>query len=110
MLNFEGYADQPVKYLNLYDWGSYGEAGAEAHDAYNQAAQEDVFAHGTNVMARVDIEQNLVGPYHWDRLIIPRWPSFEVFTDLRLTPSYIESQAFRVESADIYGNYMTIAR
>ena len=109
-MNLAGFADQPVYYLNLYDWGSYGQAGAEAHDAYNSGAQKDVRAHGVNVSARVDIEQNLVGPYDWDRLILPRWPSFAVFTDLRLTPSYVEAQRFRVDSADIYGNYIAIAR
>ncbi len=110
LLNSEEYATEPLYYINLYDWGSYGEEGAAAHDRYNQQAQDEVFAHGVRVYARVDIEQNLVGPYHWDRLILPRWPSFEVFTDLRLAPSYVEAQLSRLVSADIYGNYIAHAR
>lgn len=110
ILNWSGYADVPLYYLNLYDWGSYGEDGAAAHDRYNSQAQDEVMAHGVRVYARVDIEQNLVGPYGWDRLVLPRWPSFEVFTNLRLVPSYYEAQLSRVESADLYGNYITTAR
>ena len=37
------------------------------------------------------------------------WPSFAVFTDLRLEPGYIEAQKSRVMSADQYGNLITIA-
>ena len=110
MLELEGFADRPLHYLNLYDWGRYGEEGMAAHDEYNARAQMDVAAHGIRVYARVEIEQVLVGPHGWDRLIIPRWPSMGVFTDLRLTPSYVDAQESRVTSAEIYGNYVTHAR
>lgn len=104
------YATAPVYYINLYDWGSHGSEGAAAHDAYNNAAQNLVFAHGVRVYARVDIEQVLVGPYGWDRLILPRWPSVKVFTNLRLEPDYFEAQRNRVRSADVYGNYIATVR
>jgi hypothetical protein len=43
-------------------------------------------------------------------IVLPRWPSFAVFTDPHLKPSYVEAQRFRVDSADICGSYITIAR
>jgi hypothetical protein len=43
-------------------------------------------------------------------VIFVRWPSLAVFTDLRLDPSYLEAQKHRVESAETYGNFVTIKR
>lgn len=46
----------------------------------------------------------------WSRVLFVRWPSLAVFTNMRLDPGYIAAQKHRVESAETYGNFVTIKR
>lgn len=55
-------------------------------------------------------EHRLVSAIPWSRVIFVRWPSLAVFTDMRLDPGYIEAQQHRVESAETYGNFITVKR
>jgi hypothetical protein len=57
-----------------------------------------------------NVTHHLVGPTEWSRFIFVSWPSFAVFTDLRLDPTYVEAQRDRVVSAEEYGNLVNIAR
>jgi uncharacterized protein (DUF1330 family) len=113
MMRFPGFRDQPVHYINLYAFGDGSDPavkGAEAHDAYNWAAMPSTQAHGARPFLRAEIEHRLVSAIPWSRVIFVRWPSLAVFTDLRLDPGYIEAQKHRVESAETYGNFVTIKR
>jgi hypothetical protein len=60
--------------------------------------------------AIIDVVHQLLGSSVWNRAILVRWPSLEVFTDLRLTPGYIDAQESRVSSSSAYGNLVTIDR
>jgi uncharacterized protein (DUF1330 family) len=113
MVHFPGFREQPVHYINLYAFGDGHDPavkGAAAHDAYNLAAMQPVIAHGGYPLLRATVEHRLVSAITWSRLVFVRWPSLAVFTDVRLDPTYIEAQKHRVESAEVYGNFITIAR
>lgn len=113
MMNFPGFRDQPVHYINLYAFGGGSDPavkGEEAHDAYNQAAMASVQAHGGYPLLRAPVEHRIMSAIPWSRVIFVRWPSLAVFTDMRLDPVYIEAQKHRVESAETYGNFVTIKR
>jgi uncharacterized protein (DUF1330 family) len=113
MMRFPGFRDQPVHYINLYAFGDGGEPGvrgAAAHDAYNAAALQSAVAHGGYPLIRASVEHRLVSEIPWSRVIFVRWPSLAVFTDMRLGPEYIEAQKHRVESAETYGNFVTVMR
>jgi uncharacterized protein (DUF1330 family) len=113
MTRFPGFRDQPVHYINLYAFGDGSDPevkGAAAHDAYNQAALASVRAHGGLPLLRAEIEHRIASSVPWSRVIFVRWPSLAVFTDMRLDPSYVEAQKHRVESAETYGNFITIKR
>jgi uncharacterized protein (DUF1330 family) len=107
MIEFEGFADQRVQYINLYRFTEGGEASL---GEYNAAALPAVLAHGGRPKVLANVTHHLVGPTAWDRFIFVSWPSFAVFTDLRLDPTYIEAQKDRVVSAEQYGNLITVAR
>jgi len=107
MIEYDGFADQGVHYINLYRFTERGEASL---GEYNAAALPAVLAHGGRPKVLANVTHNLVGPTAWDRFIFVSWPSFAVFTDLRLDPTYIEAQKDRVVSAEQYGNLITIAR
>jgi uncharacterized protein (DUF1330 family) len=113
MMNFPGFREQPVHYINLYAFGDGSDPavkGEAAHDAYNQAAMATVRAHGGYPLLRAEVEHRLVSAIPWSRVLFVRWPSLAVFTDMRLDPEYVEAQKHRVESAETYGNFVTIAR
>jgi uncharacterized protein (DUF1330 family) len=113
MMHFSGFRDQPVHYINLYAFGEGNDPtvkGASAHDAYNKAAMASVLAHGGRPLLRAEVEHRLVSDIPWSRVLFVRWPSLAVFTDMRLDPEYIAAQKHRVESAETYGNFVTIAR
>jgi uncharacterized protein (DUF1330 family) len=113
MTRFPGFRDQPVHYINLYAFGSGDDPavkGAAAHDAYNQAALQSVLPHGAYPLYRADVELRIASEIPWSRVIFVRWPSLAVFTDLRLDPDYVVAQRHRVESAETYGNFVTIKR
>ena len=76
----------------------------------NAAALPVVLAHGARPKVLANVRHHLAGPIAWERFIFVAWPSFAVFTDLRLDPTYIEAQRDRVVSAEEYGNLVTIAR
>ena len=113
MVHFPGFREQPVHYINLYAFGDGHDPavkGAAAHDAYNAAAMQPVIAHGGYPLLRATVEHRLMSAIAWSRIVFVRWPSLAVFTDVRLDPAYIEAQKHRVESAEVYGNFVTIAR
>jgi uncharacterized protein (DUF1330 family) len=113
MMHFPGFRDQPVHYINLYAFGDGSDPavkGESAHDAYNKAAMASVRAHGGHPLLRADVERRIVSDIPWSRVLFVRWPSLAVFTDMRLDPEYIAAQKHRVESAETYGNFVTIAR
>ncbi|MBI5290111.1 MAG: hypothetical protein HY873_14145 [Chloroflexi bacterium] len=110
MFTWEGFRDQRVHYINLYRFNDDPGGGATALNEYNAKALPVVLAHGARPKVLANVTHNLVGPVRWDRFIFVSWPSFAVFTDLRLDPTYIEAQKDRVMSADQYGNLITIAR
>jgi len=110
MFTWEGFTDQRVHYINLYRFNDDPGGGATALNEYNAKAMPVVLAHGARPKVLANVTHNLVGPVRWDRFIFVSWPSFAVFTDLRLDPTYIEAQKDRVMSADQYGNLITIAR
>jgi uncharacterized protein (DUF1330 family) len=113
MMHFPGFREQPVHYINLYAFGDGSDPavkGAAEHDAYNKAAMASVRAHGGRPLLRAEVEHRLVSDIPWSRVLFVRWPSPAVFTDMRLDPEYIEAQKHRVESAETYGNFVTIAR
>jgi uncharacterized protein (DUF1330 family) len=113
MVNFPGFREQPVHYINLYAFGDGDDPevqGAAAHDAYNLAALAPVRAHGGYPLLRADVAHRLVSAIPWSRVVFVRWPSLAVFTDMRLDPEYIAAQQRRVESAETYGNFITIVR
>jgi uncharacterized protein (DUF1330 family) len=100
---------QAVSYLNLYAF-SADDTGAAGITEYNTGALPYVLAHGARPKAVFNVAQQLLGSTEWNRVIYVRWPSIEVFTDLRLTPGYIEAQKARVSSSDAYGNLVGIDR
>lgn len=100
---------QAVSYLNLYAF-SADDTGAAGITEYNTGALPYVLAHGARPKAVFNVAQQLLGSTEWNRAIYVRWPSIEVFTDLRLTPGYIEAQKARVSSSDAYGNLVGIDR
>ncbi len=113
MVNFPGFRDQPVHYVNLYAFGDGDDPavkGSAAHDAYNMAALATVRAHGGYPLLRAEVAHWTVGAIPWNRVLFVRWPSLAVFTDMRLEPEYIAAQQHRVESAETYGNFITIKR
>jgi uncharacterized protein (DUF1330 family) len=109
MIRSRGFADEPLTYVNLYEFGPET-GGAAALNEYNAGALPLVLAHGGRPKSLVNVSQHLVGPTAWSRFIVISWPSFAVFTDLRLDPGYIEAQRSRVVSAKTYGNLITLAR
>lgn len=109
MLARDDVRTQAVTYINMYQFGP-DTGGAESITEYNTNALPFVLAHGARPKVIFDVAQQLLGSVRWDRVIIVRWPSIEVFTDLRLTPGYIEAQTSRVESSQVYGNLITINR
>jgi hypothetical protein len=112
-MHLPGFREQPVHYVNLYAFGTGHDPvvkGASAHDTYNAAAMQPATAHGGHPLLRAPIEHGLVSAIPWSPLIFVHWPSLAVFTDMRLDPTDIEAQQHRVESAETYGNFVTIAR
>lgn len=113
MMHFPGFREQPVHYINLYAFGEGDDPavkGAAAHDAYNAAAMQPVLEHGGYPLLRATVEHRIASEIPWSRVVFVRWPSLAVFTDMRLEPSYIEAQRHRVESAETYGNFVTVKR
>jgi uncharacterized protein (DUF1330 family) len=113
MMHFPGFREQPVHYINLYAFGDGSDPavkGEAAHDAYNKAAMASVQEHGGYPLMRVTVEHQIVSVIPWSRVLFVRWPSLAVFTNMRLDPAYIEAQKHRVESAETYGNFVTIKR
>lgn len=113
MMNFPGFREQPVHYVNLYAFGdgsTPNAKGAAGHDAYNAAAMTTALGHGGFPLMRLDVEHCLVSAIPWSRVMFVRWPSLAVFTDMRLEPAYIAAQKHRVESSEVYGNFITIRR
>lgn len=113
MMHFAGFRDQPMHYINLYAFGEGDDPavkGAAAHDAYNAAAMQPVMAHGGYPLLRAAVEHRVASDIPWSRVVFVRWPSLAVFTDMRLEPSYLEAQKNRVESAETYGNFVTVKR
>lgn len=110
IVSYDGFADQRVHYINLYQFNDAPGGGQAALDEYNAAARPVVLAHGARPKVLANVTHHLVGPVAWDRFIFVSWPSLAVFNDLRLDPTYIEAQKSRVVSAKRYGNLMTIAR
>jgi uncharacterized protein (DUF1330 family) len=108
MMDHEGFTDQLVFYINLYRFKPDG--GEVALSEYNAAALPVVLAHGGRPKVLANVTHHLVGPTEWSRFIFVSWPSFAVFTDLRLDPTYVEAQRDRVVSAEEYGNLVNIAR
>ncbi|GLV55526.1 hypothetical protein KDH_23700 [Dictyobacter sp. S3.2.2.5] len=115
MTLYEGFYTTPVHYINIYKFNSASENddqphGEQAHSAYNRNALKIVRTHGARPYFRASVQHNLLGAIAWDIVIFVRWPSFAVFTDLRLDAEYIEAQKYRVQSGEGYGNFVTIAR
>ena len=113
MMHFPGFRDQPVHYINLYAFGDGSDPavkGEAAHDAYNKAAMSSVQAHGGYPLLRASVEHRIMSAIPWSRVLFVRWPSLAVFTNMRLDPGYLEAQKHRVESAETYGNFVTIKR
>lgn len=113
MMHYPGFRETPVHYVNLYAFGGGDDPavkGAAAHDAYNAAALQSVLPHGGYPLLRAEVEHRLMSAIPWSRVIFVRWPSLAVFTDMRLDPGYIEAQKHRVESAETYGNFITVKR
>ena len=109
MLGRDDVQTQAVTYVNLYRFGAET-GGTDSITEYNTKAMPSVLAHGARPKVIFNVAQQLLGSAKWDRIIIVRWPSIEVFTDLRLTPGYIEAQKSRVESSEAYGNLVTVNR
>lgn len=109
MLDRDDVRTQAISYVNLYAF-SGDDTGAAGITEYNAGALPYVLAHGARPKAVFNVAQQLLGSAEWNRVIYVRWPSLEVFTDLRLTPGYIDAQAARVSSSDAYGNLVTIDR
>ena len=109
MTRYRGFADQSLTFINLYEFGAQ-DSGAAALNEYNAGALPLVLVHGGRPKSLVNVTHRLVGPTAWSRFIVINWPSFAVFTDLRLDPSYVEAQKSRVVSARTYGNLITIPR
>jgi uncharacterized protein (DUF1330 family) len=110
LIDAEGFHDQRLFYVNLYRFNDVEGGGEQALGEYNAAALPVVLAHGGRPKVLANVTHHLVGPTAWDRFIFVSWPSFAVFTDLRLDPTYIEAQKDRVASAEEYGNLVTVAR
>ena len=113
MMHYPGFRETPVHYVNLYAFGDGDDPtvkGAAAHDAYNQAALQAVLPHGGYPLLRAEVEHCLMSAIPWSRVIFVRWPSLAVFTDMRLDAGYIAAQKHRVESAETYGNFITVKR
>ncbi len=109
MLSRPDVRTQAVSYVNLYAF-SADDPGAAGITEYNTEALPFVLAHGARPKVVFNVAQQLLGDTEWNRVIYVRWPSLEVFTDLRLTPGYVEAQKVRVSSSDAYGNLVTIDR
>lgn len=110
IVTLEGFRDQRVGFLNLYQFNDDPGGGAASLNEYNAQALPYVLAHGARPKAIVDISVHLVGPIAWNRIIYVQWPSLAVFTDLRLDPGYLAAQTHRVASATRYGNLIGVPR
>ncbi|MCC7021464.1 MAG: hypothetical protein IT338_01470 [Thermomicrobiales bacterium] len=85
MVAFPGFRDRPVHYINRYAFGEGDDPavkGPAAHDAYNEAALPAVRAHGGYPLLRAPVDHRIVSAIPWSR----------------------------VESAETYGNFVTVAR
>jgi uncharacterized protein (DUF1330 family) len=100
---------QAVTYVNLYRFDAT-DTGAGAITEYNEQALPFVLEHGARPRLVFDVAHQLLGSSTWNRAILVRWPSLEVFTNLRLTPGYVDAQVSRVTSSSAYGNLVTIDR
>ena len=109
MLSRDDVRTQAVTYVNLYRFGP-DDGGAASINEYNTEALPFVLAHGARPKLVFNVAQQLLGSAEWNRVILVRWPSLEVFTDLRLTPGYVEAQKSRVSSSQAYGNLVTFNR
>lgn len=109
MLDRPDVRTQAVTYVNLYRFDP-SDAGASAITEYNADALPYVLAHGARPRLIFDVAHQLLGSSTWSRAILVRWPSLEVFTDLRLTPGYVEAQETRATSSSAYGNLITVDR
>lgn len=109
MVAFRGFADQRLHFINLYRFNA-ASGGEAALNEYGAKGGAVALAHGARPKVAANVAHHLVGPVAWNRFIFVSWPSFAVFTDLRLDPIYIEEQKKRVASAAQYGNLITIAR
>lgn len=109
MLERDDVRTQAVTYVNLYRFGPE-DGGAASINEYNSDAMPYLFPHGARPKLVFNVAQQLLGSAEWNRVILVRWPSLEVFTDLRLTPGYIEAQESRVDSSQAYGNLVSIDR
>jgi uncharacterized protein (DUF1330 family) len=110
IVDYDGFADQRVYFINLYAFNDTPDGGAAALGEYNAEALPVVLAHGGRPKVLADVSHHLVGPTAWDRFIFVSWPSLAVFMDLRLDPVYLEAQKSRVVSANQYGNLVTVSR
>lgn len=110
MVASDGFEDQRVHFINLYRFNDAPGGGEAALGEYNSEALPFVLEHGGRPKVLTNVTHHLVGPTEWDRFIVVSWPSLAVFTDLRLTPGYIEAQKSRVVSGEQYGNLVNIAR
>lgn len=111
MLGFAGYADTPLQYINLYKRDPASPQGeSREHRTYNRMAQRAVARHGVYPYFRCEVVLHLAGAVRWDLFVLPLWPSFKVFSDLRLDPGYIEAQKHRLDAAEGYGNIVCLPR
>ena len=110
MVAWPGFNEQRVHFIDLYAYGAGFESGAAELAEYNAGAVMHVLHHGGRPQVAIDVAHHLVGPVQWNRVVFVCWPSLAVFFDLRLEPEYLEAQTSRVNSAEVYGNLITVAR
>jgi uncharacterized protein (DUF1330 family) len=108
MVRYRGFADQPLVYINLYEFVNQEDQLA-ALKQYDSAALPFVLAHGVRPKSIANVSHQLVGP-PWDQFIVVGWPSFAVFTDLLLDPGYSSAEASRVIPGTTYGNLIMLPR
>jgi uncharacterized protein (DUF1330 family) len=109
MTSYEGFAEQRLHYINLYKLGE-GADGVASLNEYQAKGGAIAMVHGARPKAAGTVRHQLAGRVRWSRFVVVSWPSFAVFTDLRLDPAYIEEQKHRIAAGEAYGNLITIAR
>lgn len=94
--------DGPVWMVNLMRYRAVADyadgrassiSGRDADDAY--APMEQLRSLGADVVLVADVDQQLLGEPHWDRVAVVKYPTRRSFIDLQAAPGFAEKHAHK---------------